>query len=254
MIGLVPARCGRRQDRHLHHPQLDERRRILRSRRGIDFRRQDGVRGPAVGGGRLFRDRPTGRRLRQAQGITGRGLAAAFSPESVPPALCRGATDGRGGAHARRVDVADGARHPGQEISAAESVVDVVLPADLAAFARALLSMVGQTLLIAVLLILVFGNVSEMADSVIRVNRTENLIFLLAVSAFWLGCNNSAKELVKERTIFQRERDYNLLVSSYVASKVFVLASMGVLQILLLFALVHHFCDPPGSFGQQARC
>lgn len=116
----------------------------------------------------------------------------------------------------------------------------------------ALLSMVGQTLLIAVLLILVFGNVSEMADSVIRVNRTENLIFLLAVSAFWLGCNNSAKELVKERTIFQRERDYNLLVSSYVASKMFVLASMGVLQILLLFALVHHFCDPPGSFGQQA--
>ena len=36
-------------------------------------------------------------------------------------------------------------------------------------------------------------------------------MFLLAVSSFWFGCNNAAKEIVKERTIYTRERDFNLL-------------------------------------------
>ena len=40
--------------------------------------------------------------------------------------------------------------------------------------------------------------------------RSVNLMFLLAVSSFWFGCNNAAKEIVKERTIYTRERDFNL--------------------------------------------
>ena len=55
-----------------------------------------------------------------------------------------------------------------------------------------------------------------------------NLLLLLAVSCFWFGCNTAAKELVKERVIFLRERDFNLRVSAYFASKFLVLAVIGV--------------------------
>lgn len=115
----------------------------------------------------------------------------------------------------------------------------------------ALLSMAGQTLLVAALLILVFGDVSGIGNPVNKVSRTENLLFLLAVSAFWFGCNNSAKEVVKERIIYQRERNYNLLAGSYLASKVFVLAGIGLLQVLLLFGLVQFFCQPPCDLVPQ---
>ena len=33
-----------------------------------------------------------------------------------------------------------------------------------------------------------------------RARRTVNLMFLLAISSLWFGCNNAAKEIVKERT------------------------------------------------------
>jgi ABC-type multidrug transport system permease subunit len=112
--------------------------------------------------------------------------------------------------------------------------------------------MFGQTLLVALLLILVFGNVGEIADPLTKVNRTENLLFLLCVSAFWFGCNNAAKELVKERTIFLRERNYNLVTGSYLSSKVFVLAGIGILQVLVLYGCVRAWCDPPGELFPQA--
>ena len=46
-----------------------------------------------------------------------------------------------------------------------------------------------------------------------------NLLFLLAVTSFWFGCNNAAKEIVKERAIYTRERDFNVQVGSYYCSK-----------------------------------
>ena len=79
--------------------------------------------------------------------------------------------------------------------------------------------MLGQSLLVAVLLGLVFGDLGDVSNPVERVQRTVNLLFLLAVSCFWFGCNTAAKELVKERVIFLRERDFNLRVGGYFASK-----------------------------------
>ncbi len=74
-----------------------------------------------------------------------------------------------------------------------------------------------------------------------------NLLLLLAVSCFWFGCNTAAKELVKERVIFLRERAFNLRVAAYFASKFLVLALIGVLQATLLFLIVRTWCRPPGS-------
>jgi hypothetical protein len=116
---------------------------------------------------------------------------------------------------------------------------------------QALLAMLGQSLLVALLLCLVFGHLSDVANPIERVQRTINLLFLLAVSCFWFGCNTAAKELVKERVIFLRERDFNLRVGGYFVSKLLVLSLISTAQALLLFAIVRAWCDPPGSVSLQ---
>ena len=110
-----------------------------------------------------------------------------------------------------------------------------------------LLAMAGQALVVAVLLGLLFGNLDRVKDSLDRyAPRSVNLMFLLAVSSFWFGCNNAAKEIVKERTIYTRERDFNLLVESYYCSKLLLLTLGSWLQVLLLFGVVWLWCRPPG--------
>ena len=56
---------------------------------------------------------------------------------------------------------------------------------------------------------------------------------------------------MKERIIFMRERDANLRVGAYFASKLLVLTLMSVAQSTLLFGLVRAWCDPPGSWSCQ---
>jgi hypothetical protein len=115
----------------------------------------------------------------------------------------------------------------------------------------ALLALVGQSLLVAVLMALVFGSLSDVSDPLERVVRTRNLLFLLGVSSFWLGCNTAAKEVVKERTIFTRERDVNLRADSYFASKLAVLFGIVTVQVSLLFVIVRLACGPPGNPAGQ---
>jgi ABC-type multidrug transport system ATPase subunit len=110
-----------------------------------------------------------------------------------------------------------------------------------------LLAMAGQALLVAVLLVLLFGDLEEVKNPVERAGRTVNLLFLLAVSSFWFGCNNAAKEIVKERVIYTRERDFNLLAGSYYGSKLLLLTVFSWLQAMLLFAVVRAWCRPPGE-------
>jgi ABC-type multidrug transport system ATPase subunit len=117
----------------------------------------------------------------------------------------------------------------------------------------ALLAMLGQSLLVGILIAIVFGDLTSIENPSERVTKTINLLFLLNVSCFWLGCNNAAKELVKERVIFTRERDFNLRADAYLASKLTVLVCIGLVQISLLFGIVQLCCHPPGFIvGQWA--
>lgn len=102
--------------------------------------------------------------------------------------------------------------------------------------------MLGQCLLVGMSLIMLFGDISDDYGL-----RAAPLLFLLGVTAFWFGCNNSAKEIVKEWTIFTRERDVNLLVGSYYASKALLLGATTLLQILLLFVITKFGTGLPGS-------
>ena len=118
---------------------------------------------------------------------------------------------------------------------------------------QALLALLAQSALVATLLGLVFGDLAGLSDPVERVPRTVNLLLMLAVSCFWFGCNTAAKELVKERVIYLRERAFNLRVAAYFTSKLLVLTLIGVLQATLLFAIVRPWCNPPGPpLGQWA--
>jgi ABC-type multidrug transport system ATPase subunit len=115
----------------------------------------------------------------------------------------------------------------------------------------ALLAMLGQSILVAGLLALLFGNLKDVTDAVAHAVRSVNLLFLLAVTSFWFGCNNAAKEIVKERIIYSRERDFNVQVSSYYFSKLLLLLFFSGVQALVLAVVVQLWCHPPGAFAGQ---
>ncbi|MBS0264368.1 MAG: ATP-binding cassette domain-containing protein [Planctomycetes bacterium] len=115
-----------------------------------------------------------------------------------------------------------------------------------------LLAVLGQALLVAVLLGLVFGDLNELEFNVFEhARRSVNLSFLLAVSSFWFGCNGASKEIVKERAIFTRERDFNLRIGCYYTSKLLLLGLVSGLQSLLLVGVTRWWCHPPISWGCQ---
>jgi ABC-type multidrug transport system ATPase subunit len=65
------------------------------------------------------------------------------------------------------------------------------------------------------------------------------LLFMLVVVVMWFGCNNAAKEIVKEEAIYSRERAVNLGVVPYLASKFVVLSVVTTLHALILMVLVY---------------
>ncbi len=69
------------------------------------------------------------------------------------------------------------------------------------------------------------------------------ITFLLVVSALWFGCSSSAQQLVRERSIYRRERMVNLRLDSYLFSKFGLLALIGVAQCALMLAMVRLWKD-----------
>ena len=63
---------------------------------------------------------------------------------------------------------------------------------------------------------------------------TPALYFVLCLAAVWFGCINACREIVKERAILERERLFGLRPRDYVLSKVWVLAALGAVQVVLL--------------------
>lgn len=63
---------------------------------------------------------------------------------------------------------------------------------------------------------------------------TKFYLFALSCAAFWVGIFNSIQEICKENSIFTRECDGGLRIGAYLASKVFVLAVLCLVQTVLL--------------------
>jgi ABC-type multidrug transport system ATPase subunit len=64
------------------------------------------------------------------------------------------------------------------------------------------------------------------------------LLNILCITIFWFGCNNAAKEIVKEEAIYARERAVNLGIFPYLGSKFLILSIMSAFQTLVLTGVV----------------
>ncbi|MBA2339360.1 MAG: FHA domain-containing protein, partial [Pyrinomonadaceae bacterium] len=89
-----------------------------------------------------------------------------------------------------------------------------------------LLILFGQAPIIALMTYLVVGDKAP----------RDFPFFMLALVAVWFGTSVAAREIVKERAVYKRERMVNLGLLPYVGSKLFVLGLIAGLQCILLFA------------------
>ena len=80
--------------------------------------------------------------------------------------------------------------------------------------------------------------------------KAPGIEFLLVVAAIWFGCNNAARDIVGEWTVYQRERMVSLKLPSYVLSKLTVAALLCFFQCSVLLGIVRLMCDLKGDFLQ----
>ncbi len=110
---------------------------------------------------------------------------------------------------------------------------------------KALLALIAQPILVSILLILLFNGL-DTKGKLQQVHSVKELFFLTQICCFWFGCNNASKEIIKDRLMFKRERDFNLSIISFYFSKFLVFTFISLLQSFLVLFAIWHFCSPPG--------
>ncbi|MEU7517325.1 FHA domain-containing protein [Streptomyces sp. NPDC042898] len=90
-----------------------------------------------------------------------------------------------------------------------------------------------------------------LSEGSLNPESTLNVLLILCVGGVLTGAANAVRELVKERTIYRRERAVGLSRSAYLASKVVVLGVITVVQavVLTLVALIGVPLNVPGDKG-----
>ena len=88
------------------------------------------------------------------------------------------------------------------------------------------LLMLGQAPIIAVLICLIFDKVTPV------------VLFMITVSAIWLGTQNAVREIVSENPIYKRERMFNLHIFPYLYSKITVLSFFSILQSIIFLSII----------------
>ncbi len=153
--------------------------------------------------------------------------AVAETPPSVEP-TSRGAAPITTAAEGWRVRLWSRTRTAGRQLSVLTRRYFRVKVRDTASIAVAL----GQVPLIVLGCWLVLRNtlVAKNAELVLP----GALPFILVISAFWLGCANSVREIVTDQAILSRERLAGLRLGPYVGSKLAVLLALTAVQCLLL--------------------
>jgi ABC-type multidrug transport system ATPase subunit/pSer/pThr/pTyr-binding forkhead associated (FHA) protein len=75
------------------------------------------------------------------------------------------------------------------------------------------------------------------AGEVRLLSRASLVLFIIVLGCTWLGGSNAAREIVKERPLFRRERATGLSVSAYLTSKVLVLGGITAVQAVVLTSI-----------------
>ena len=104
---------------------------------------------------------------------------------------------------------------------------------------RNLFIVFGQVPLIALAILGLFS--SDVFSRARSPDDAAHLLFVMVTITIWLGLLDAARELIKERDVFKRERAVGLRVSAYVASKLTLLSVVVMLQVGTLCALVFFF-------------
>jgi len=73
----------------------------------------------------------------------------------------------------------------------------------------------------------------------------------MVVAAIWFGCNNAARDIVGEWTIYKRERMVTLKLIPYVFSKLAVLFALCVFQCGSMLGIVYYVCGLHSNFLYQ---
>lgn len=108
---------------------------------------------------------------------------------------------------------------------------------------------IAQPIFVFLLIWIVFGCISDDPGPANQKQIASGLsvIFLLGISSFWFGCSNSAKEIVKERELFERERNAGLSPMGYLFSKAIFLFFLTMLQSWFLLTAAAFVTDLDGS-------
>ena len=104
---------------------------------------------------------------------------------------------------------------------------------------------IAQPIFVFFLIWIVFGDISNGPH---EYQEGMAILFLLGISTFWFGCSNSAKEIVKEREMYDRERNAGLSAIGYLVSKTLFLYGMTVCQAGFLFVATKLATGLSGSF------
>jgi ABC transport system ATP-binding/permease protein len=103
---------------------------------------------------------------------------------------------------------------------------------------RNLLILLGQVPILAILVAALFHSNVLQLGAPRQSGTATQLIFLLVTIVVWVGSIDAAREIIKERTVFLRERAVGVRTSSYLLSKTVVLFSLAAIQTLILCAIV----------------
>ena len=107
--------------------------------------------------------------------------------------------------------------------------------------------LLGQAPLFAVLVVLVSYPLRP--DHFDELSQKLPIIhFLMVIAAIWFGCNNAARDIVGEWTIYKRERMVTLKLLPYVFSKFAVLLGLCFFQCGAMLAIVYLICGLHSSF------
>lgn len=79
---------------------------------------------------------------------------------------------------------------------------------------------------------------------------TSIMFLMLSLAAFWFGCVNAAREIVKEAPVTARERMVGVGVFPYVLSKFVVLQFLSLVQVAVLLLIVD-WLGPPRQMGGE---
>ncbi|MCW3038572.1 MAG: hypothetical protein JWM31_477 [Solirubrobacterales bacterium] len=102
---------------------------------------------------------------------------------------------------------------------------------------RTLRILLGQAPIIGMLIVLLFdpGSFDRAGD---QPANAVQLVFMMMTGAIWLGITAAAREIVKERSIIEREFDVGLRSDAYVLAKAIVLFGLSTVQVVLMMAVV----------------